>query len=86
MILRISPARSAVPMRRSAVGVQPKKVSEARRKVAVACKSGIERDSREVAAAVKNGIKRVREALMQHIVVDRGANHLAKDVAQMEGR
>jgi len=37
--------------------------SKTRREVAVARKSGIERDGRDVLAAVKNGIQRVREAL-----------------------
>jgi hypothetical protein len=55
--------------------------SEARREVTVARESAIERDSREVIAAVNNGIKSVRQTLVQDVVLDRCANHLAEHMA-----
>src|SRR5262249_21352546 len=59
--------------------------TEARREVAVTRKSGIERNGRKV-AAFKNGIDRLCEALVQDILVKRGANHLPEQMAQMKGR
>src|SRR5438046_2458300 len=60
--------------------------AEARGKVAVAGKSGVERDGREVAAAIEHGVQRMRQPLMQHVFVDRGPDHLAKHMAEMERR
>ena len=48
--------------------------AESRGKMAVAGKSGIERDGGEIVAAVEHGIQRMRQPLMQDIVVDRGAD------------
>src|SRR5215471_17894354 len=74
---------SVAPQRRRAA---TEEASETLREVAVARKSGVERDRREVIAAAKDGIEGMRKAFPQHIVVDRRTNHLAEDMAQMEGR
>src|SRR5262245_43355737 len=62
------------------------KTSEARRKVAMAGKSRIEGDGGQVLTTGKHGRKGQRQTLLQDIAVDRGTNHLAEKVAQMERR
>src|ERR1700704_6053049 len=60
--------------------------AEAGCEMAVAGKPGIERDRGEIVAAVEHGIQRMRQPFMQDIVVDRGADAVAKYVAEMERR
>src|SRR5215475_4575839 len=59
--------------------------AKARREVTVACKSGIEGDRRQVFASLEHRLKRMAEALLQDVVVDRGADHLTEHTAQMKG-
>lgn len=54
--------------------------------MAVAGKSGIERDGREIIAAVEHGIERAGEALAQDIVINGSAGRLAKHVTQVKRR
>src|ERR1044072_795512 len=60
--------------------------AEARGEMAVAGKAGIERDGREIVIAIEHGIQRLRQTFLQHVVVDRGADHLAEYMAEMERR
>src|SRR5262245_2678119 len=60
--------------------------TEARGEMAVAGKAGIERDGRQVVVTIEHGIQRLRQTFLQHVVVNRGADHLPKHVAEMEWR
>ena len=53
--------------------------------MAVAGKSGIERDGGDI-LAVENSVERIGKALTHNVVVDRGADDLAEDTAQVERR
>src|SRR5690242_11771402 len=77
-----APARAPAQLRRRAA----EKTSEARREMAVAGKAGLERDGGQIAAVLDNGIEARSKALAQHIVIDRDAGHLPKDVAEMKRR
>src|SRR5438128_4253372 len=60
--------------------------SETRREMTVAGKARIERDGGEIVAVVENGIQRMRQPFVQHVIVDRGADRVAKDMAEMKRR
>ena len=62
------------------------KAAETRREMAVAGEPRIERDGGEIVAAVENGIQRVRQPFVQHIIVDRGADRVAKHMTEMKRR
>ena len=54
--------------------------------MAVASEACIERDRGQIVAAIEHGIERPRQPLVQHVIVDRRADHLVEHVAEMERR
>lgn len=60
-------------------------VPEPGREVTVAGKTRLKRDPGEIVAAVEHRGERLRQPLAQHVLMDRGADQFAENVAQMKG-